>query len=48
MRDAGLFAEALTDWAFDRDGSPALLLGFTNIDSRRTAENLARRIVDLL
>jgi GntR family transcriptional regulator/MocR family aminotransferase len=48
MREAGLFAEALTDWSFDRDGPPALLLAFTNIDSRRTAENLARRIVGLL
>jgi GntR family transcriptional regulator / MocR family aminotransferase len=48
MREAGLFAEPLTGWAFERDGPPALLVAFTNIDSRGTAEKLARRILELL
>ena len=48
MRDAGLYGEALTDWTTGGDGAPAVLLGFTNIDSRTTAERLARRIRDLL
>lgn len=48
MREGGLYAEALTDWTVEDDGTPALLLGFTNIDSRCTAENLARRILRLM
>jgi GntR family transcriptional regulator/MocR family aminotransferase len=30
------------------EAAPALLLNFTNIDSQRTAETLARRILKLL
>jgi GntR family transcriptional regulator / MocR family aminotransferase len=48
MREVGLYAEALTDWTMDRDGAPALLLGFTNIDSRETAESLGKRILRLI
>lgn len=48
MRKDGLFGEALADWTIDRAGASALLLNFTNIDSRRTAENLGRRILRLI
>jgi GntR family transcriptional regulator/MocR family aminotransferase len=48
MREAGLYAEALTDWTADGDGPSALLLNFTNIDSRGTAEALGRRILALM
>ena len=48
MREAGLYAEALTHWTQDHQGSPALLLGFTNIESRQAAEALGRRILDLM
>lgn len=48
MRKDGLYGEALTDWAIDSSGSSALLLGFTNIDSQRSAENLGRRILGLI
>lgn len=48
MRENGLYAEALTDWTSGRNGSGALLLSFTNIDSQDTAEKLARRIFTLL
>jgi GntR family transcriptional regulator/MocR family aminotransferase len=45
MRKGGLYAEALSDWTMRRDGVSALLLNFTNVDSQRTAEDLARRIL---
>jgi GntR family transcriptional regulator/MocR family aminotransferase len=48
MREEGLYAEALTDWTMGNDGASALLLGFTNIDSQRTAENFGRRILKLI
>ncbi|MGH6614232.1 PLP-dependent aminotransferase family protein [Sphingomonas sp.] len=48
MRVEGLYAEALTNWTPDRDGAPALLLNFTNIDSLATAEKLAKRILNLI
>ena len=48
MREQGLYGEALTDWTTVSNGASALLLNFTNIDSRRTAENFARRILRLL
>lgn len=44
----GLYGEALTDWTANRDGAPAVLVSFTNIDSRRTAEKLANRILKLV
>jgi GntR family transcriptional regulator/MocR family aminotransferase len=48
MRDAGLYGEALTDWTTGGVGASGVLLGFTNIDTRMTAERLARRVLDLL
>jgi GntR family transcriptional regulator/MocR family aminotransferase len=48
MREQGLYGEALTDWTTADNGAPALLLNFTNIDSRRTAENFGQRILKLL
>jgi GntR family transcriptional regulator/MocR family aminotransferase len=48
MRDQGMRAEALRDCVMDGGGPSALLLNFTNIDSRQTAENLAQRILRLL
>ena len=48
MREQNLYAEALTDWTTRNDGPSALLLNFTNIESRRTAESLGRRILRLM
>ncbi len=48
MRQAGLYAEALTDWSIRNTEGRALLLNFTNIDSQATAENLGRRILQLI
>jgi GntR family transcriptional regulator/MocR family aminotransferase len=48
MMTEGLYAEALTDWAIESDIAPGLLLNFTNIESRETAEKLARRVLKLL
>lgn len=48
MRDDGLYAEALTDWTIGHAGPSALLLGFTNIASQRTAETLGKRIARLI
>jgi GntR family transcriptional regulator / MocR family aminotransferase len=48
MREEGLYAEALTDWTIGNDAASALFLGFTNIDSRRTAENFGKRILRLI
>ncbi|KQW20510.1 DNA-binding protein [Afipia sp. Root123D2] len=48
MREAGLYAEALTDWATGDDRASALLVGFTNIDSQRSAETLGKRILKLI
>jgi GntR family transcriptional regulator/MocR family aminotransferase len=49
MREHSLYAEALTDWTERNDGNAAaILLNFTNVDSRRTAENLGRRIFKLM
>jgi GntR family transcriptional regulator/MocR family aminotransferase len=48
MREDGLYAEALSDWTMGGDGASALLLNFTNVDSQRTAENLAKRILKLM
>lgn len=48
MRADGLYAEALTEWSAGEGGASALLLNFTNIDSRKTAEALGRRILAIL
>lgn len=48
LREGGLYAEALSDWTVGSDVASALLLGFTNIDSRARAEKLGERILRLL
>lgn len=48
MLQAGLYAEALTDWAAKRKPGPALLLGFTNVQSQDAAHALGQRILPLL
>ena len=48
MNQAGLYGEALSDWTIGGSGPGALLISFTNIDSRKTAERLARRLAALL
>ncbi|MBZ9810976.1 PLP-dependent aminotransferase family protein [Mesorhizobium sp. BR1-1-9] len=48
MRGAGLYAEALSDWSTEKEAASALLLNFTNVDSQRNAETLAKRILNLL
>lgn len=48
MLQAGLYAEALTDWAVKRKPGPALLLGFTNVHSQDMAHALGQRILRLL
>lgn len=48
MHEEGLYGEALTYWFVGGKGASALLLNFTNIDSRRTAEGLARRLLKLM
>jgi GntR family transcriptional regulator / MocR family aminotransferase len=48
MREQRLYAEALTDWTAGGEEVSALLLGFTNIDSPASAENLGRRILSLM
>lgn len=48
MRGDGLYAEALSDWMAGNECASALLVGFTNIDTQRTAERLGQRILALL
>ncbi|WP_382327873.1 PLP-dependent aminotransferase family protein [Hydrogenophaga sp. UC242_50] len=48
LREEGLSAEALSDWAMDGPVAPALLLGFTNIETEAVAEKLGARILRLL
>ena len=48
LRDAGLYAEALSDWTAGGRGASALLVNFTNVDSERAAEELGRRILSML
>jgi GntR family transcriptional regulator/MocR family aminotransferase len=48
MKQAGLYGEAMSDWTMSEDSSSAVLLGFTNVDSRATAERLARQILGLM
>jgi GntR family transcriptional regulator/MocR family aminotransferase len=48
LRQDGLYGEALTNWTAETDAGSALLLNFTNIDSRRTAETFGKRILKLL
>jgi GntR family transcriptional regulator/MocR family aminotransferase len=48
IRSHGMSAQALSDWSIGEKVEPALLLGFTNIDSERTAETLGKRIQELI
>jgi GntR family transcriptional regulator / MocR family aminotransferase len=48
MLENGLYAEALTDWTTRKDGASALLVNFTNIESRSVAEKLGKRILSLM
>jgi len=48
LQQAGIYAEALSDWQVRAETGPALLLGFANIDSQATAERLGQRILELL
>ncbi|RXZ32346.1 PLP-dependent aminotransferase family protein [Oxalobacteraceae bacterium CAVE-383] len=48
MREDGMYGEALSKWTREGAAASALLLSFTNIDSRATAEHLGRRILGLL
>lgn len=45
---AGIYAEALSDWHAHDPSDSALLLGFANIDSQATAEQLGQRILALM
>lgn len=48
MREIGLYAEALSDWTTGPAAGQALLLSFTNVASRRAAEDLGKRIRGLM
>lgn len=48
MRQDGLYAEALSDWMGDENEASAVILNFTNIDSQRSAEILASRLLPLI
>lgn len=48
IRENGMYGEALTDWTMTHEQAPALLLNFTNVDSQHTAEQLGRRILELM
>ncbi|ARP83207.1 DNA-binding protein [Bordetella genomosp. 8] len=48
LREHDMAAHALTQWGIARDPGAALLLNFTNIDSRETARRLGGRILELL
>ncbi|MDY0747761.1 PLP-dependent aminotransferase family protein [Paucibacter sp. R3-3] len=48
MREAGLYGEALSEWSPQASGGSAVLVGFTNIESRAVAERLARRLLEVI
>lgn len=48
LADAGIFAEALSDWSMVQQTGPGLLLGFANIDSQASAEALGQRLLECL
>lgn len=48
LQQAGIYAEALSDFCVHGQTDSALLLGFANIDSQATAERLGQRILELL
>jgi GntR family transcriptional regulator / MocR family aminotransferase len=48
LGQAGIYAEALSEWNVQSQTGPGLLLGFANIDSQASAEALGKRILQLL
>jgi GntR family transcriptional regulator/MocR family aminotransferase len=48
LNNAGIYAEAMSDWHIEHNGSPGLLLGFANIPTEQDAELLGRRILQFL
>ena len=48
LRQHGMYAHALSDWAIQSPVEPGLLLGFTNIATQAEAQRLARRIAKLM
>jgi GntR family transcriptional regulator/MocR family aminotransferase len=48
LREEGIYAEALTDRSMSGDGPSGLLVSFTNIDSQKTAESHASRMLQVL
>ncbi|MGH8407528.1 MAG: PLP-dependent aminotransferase family protein, partial [Pseudomonas sp.] len=48
LAQAGIYAEALSDWNIQGQTGPGLLLGFANIESEAIAEALGKRILDAL
>ncbi len=48
IRQDGMFAHALSEWAISSPVEPALLLSFTNIPTQQRAEELAKRILTLV
>jgi GntR family transcriptional regulator/MocR family aminotransferase len=48
LQQAGIYAEALSDFRLHETTESALLLGFANIDSQAVAEQLGKRILELL
>jgi GntR family transcriptional regulator/MocR family aminotransferase len=48
MLQEGMYAQALGNWTFEVEKSPALLIGFTNVGSQAVAEKLADRILKLV
>jgi GntR family transcriptional regulator/MocR family aminotransferase len=47
MREHGMFADAVSDWASASSIEPGLLLSFTNIPTIQRAQTLARRMAAL-
>ncbi|VVM41901.1 HTH-type transcriptional regulatory protein GabR [Pseudomonas fluorescens] len=45
---AGIYAEALSDWGVRGETDSALLLGFANVESEDSAEQLGKRILALM
>jgi GntR family transcriptional regulator/MocR family aminotransferase len=48
LQQAGIYAEALSEWSIRSQADSALLLGFANIDSQDAAEQLGKRILELM
>lgn len=48
LRQAGIYAEALSEWSIASTRAQGLLLGFANIESQAAAEQLGQRILALL